>query len=405
MEHKCSKLALFGGKNMKSLYAKSLGAALAAFLIAGSIEVASVLAGEKAQSKDAVAYQIDPAHSGEIDFASGFTTPLALAWSVPVSDYTMNYPLIVEGKVIVNSRSLNDYGSQIYAFDLSSGATLWHQLIGNLYGWSASAYDNGSVFLVDENGQLEALRAKSGKPEWLIQLANMGTFSAPPTASNGRIFVSGSNSELYSVDESSGNIEWTAGVTGGDNSSPTVTVRGVYASYSCQIYDFATDTGKLLWHVDEGGGGGGGETSIFYDKRLYVSDPFCGNLILDAKKGRNEGTFAANMPPAFFKDSQNINYGVAVNNGGLYAFSLATGNTAWTFAGDGELDTAPIVINGLIIVGSSSGNLYVVDGATGSEDWSTYMGAPIVGMNAGEGTLIVLAGAKVSAFVPQTSRR
>jgi len=77
------------------------------------------------------------------------------------------------------------------------------------------------------------------------------------------------------------------------------------------------------------------------------------------------------------------------------------------------LITAPIVVNNFVFVGSSSGNLYAVDAATGALQWTKNLGAPIpgqafggfgtTGLNAGDGLLVVPAGNTVTAYVLSTN--
>ncbi len=78
--------------------------------------------------------------------------------------------------------------------------------------------------------------------------------------------------------------------------------------------------------------------------------------------------------------------------------------------------TAPIVVNNTVFVGSSSGNLYALNAATGAQVWTVSLGAPIAGpatggnatqgatgLSAGDGLLIVPAGNTVNAFVLSTN--
>jgi hypothetical protein len=95
------------------------------------------------------------------------------------------------------------------------------------------------------------------------------------------------------------------------------------------------------------------------------------------------------------------------------------GTPLWTFTGDGQLDTAPLVVNGgagrLVIVGSWWGKLYALDAATGSPVWSTDVGDPIstadeqnvseplAGLGAGQGLIVVPAGTTLSAYGQDTT--
>jgi outer membrane protein assembly factor BamB len=59
------------------------------------------------------------------------------------------------------------------------------------------------------------------------------------------------------------------------------------------------------------------------------------------------------------------------------------------------------VVNGVVFMGSQSGNLYALDATRGKKLWSTNVGPAISGLTAGQGALIVTAGSTVSAYVPQ----
>lgn len=61
----------------------------------------------------------------------------------------------------------------------------------------------------------------------------------------------------------------------------------------------------------------------------------------------------------------------------LEARDLATGNLVWSFTGDGQLSSSPLVANGFVYIGSMSGSLYALDRATGTPAWSGSVGSPI----------------------------
>ena len=95
----------------------SVGAlAVAALLMASSVATFA---------SQAVAYQIDPAHTGSQ--SDGLTPPLVQRWSRELgnSSSTISYPLIVEGKVFVLVDNGNDFGTNLYALDGATGATIW----------------------------------------------------------------------------------------------------------------------------------------------------------------------------------------------------------------------------------------------------------------------------------------
>jgi outer membrane protein assembly factor BamB len=218
------------------------------------------------------------------------------------------------------------------------------------------------------------------------------------------VFV-GSNGVVFAFDQRSGILEWSERVDGdGEDSIPTFGGGGIYVAYPDQVYKFAPRTGNPRWHYNGGGDGGGGSTGVYYKGRLYVADFISQSIVYDATTGARLGTFSATAPPAFFSDAQGNDYGVALDGNELLAFSFATGDTIWSFSGDGQLRTTPIVINGQVAVGSAEGNLYLLDGTTGTVTWSTKLSDSIYGLSAGQGVLVVQSGDTVSAFAPEASR-
>ena len=86
------------------------------------------------------------------------------------------------------------------------------------------------------------------------------------------------------------------------------------------------------------------------------------------------------------------------------------GRLPWKFGGDGDLITAPLVVNHYLYVGSTSGTLFAVDAATGTQIWSDDSGAsfedpdavadtqPLPGMAAAEDLLIVANSTQLVAY-------
>ena len=68
--------------------------------------------------------------------------------------------------------------------------------------------------------------------------------------------------------------------------------------------------------------------------------------------------------------------------------------------------TSPIIVGQAVIIGSSSGQIYALDAATGTQLWTANAGAAIYagsgnvisGLAAGDGLLVVPAGNTLSAY-------
>jgi outer membrane protein assembly factor BamB len=359
-----------------------------------------------------VAYQIDYAHAGRATFGTPITFPSNAAWSVTLNG-PVSYPVIVDGKVFVTTGSGgNPYGTTLYALNEQTGSVVWGPLfISGTYFRSGHAYDHGKLFVINYDGLLRSFDAATGQAGWSTQLPGQSAFSSPPTAVNGIVYVGGAGlgGTLYAVDESNGSVIWTAAVANGDQSSPTVSADGVFVSYPCQVYKFDPITGSSRWHYSGQCNGGGGRTSVYANGLLYVRDEVSSVAqIFDAATGNPVGTFNAPFPtpiPAFSTQT-----GFFQSAGTLQGVDLNTHSALWSFTGDGALVSAPIVINEFVIVGSSSGNVYALDAATGSPIWSKNAGGAIAGpdehnvsqsltgFGAGEGYLIVPAGNVLTAW-------
>jgi outer membrane protein assembly factor BamB len=344
------------------------------------------------------AFQQDAAHDGFIADA-GLSAPLTQDWSITLPS-AISYPLIVNGMVYVTTAD-----DTLYALNQVTGSTVWSRGVGGTYAAPGFAYDGGQVYVVNSSGLLTAFDAATGSIAWSMQLPGQYLFSSAPTAFNGIVYTGGAGSggTVYAVRESDGHLLWAAAVANGDDSSPAVDAQGVYVSYACQqAYDFDPTAGTLLWHHDSSCEGGGGQTPVLADGNVFARDGVLGNILLSASTGAQLGPFNAGPPPAVANDVAFMLSGstlTAVKNAGL-------GVNSWQFTGDSHLDTAPLVVGGLVYEGSSQGNLYALDAATGTTSWSTNVGSaiaapggsPLTGFGAANGTLIVPAGDQLIAY-------
>ena len=360
----------------------------------------------------AVTYQIDYAHSGRAVFQDPITFPSNPAWSVTLNG-AISYPLIAGGMVYVTTSCPDSVtcvsGTSLYALNALTGAIVWGPVtISGTYHWSASAYGHGKIFVINFDGLLRSFDAATGTPGWSNKLLGYW-FDSPPTAVNGIVYV-GSSGALYAVDEMTGNVLWTANVSSGQQSAPAVSSDGVFVSYTCrEVYKFDPITGTSLWHYPGTCSGGGGKTSAYANGLLYVRDFIGFNLplgqIYDATSGTQVGTFNAGPIPALGPTT-----GFFLNGGALQAIDLTSHNVLWSFTGDGQLVSAPILINQIVIVGSGSGKVYAVNTTNGSQLWNGNAGAsltgpneqsvfePLTGIGAGEGYLVVPAGNVLTAW-------
>jgi outer membrane protein assembly factor BamB len=367
--------------------------------------------------RQSVAYQNDYAHSGFVTFGTPITFPANPTWSVTLNG-AVSYPLIAGGKVYVATASPvtsgggSPYGTSLYALDEQTGSVAWGPInIPGTYFWSGLAYDHGKIFVINFDGLMRSFDAATGLAGWSSQLPAQYAFTSPPTAINGVVYVGGAGSggTHYAVDETNGNVLWKNPVSNGDHSSPSVSSDGVFVTYPCQAYKFDPLSGTSLWHYSGPCSGGGGRTPVYANGLLYMRDwSSTFGLIFNAATGIQSGNFSESSSAPIPAFSTQIEF--FQNNGTLQGIDLTTRNVLWSFAGDGYLVSAPIVIDQYVIVGSSSGNVYALDATTGTQIWNGAAGAaisgpdeqsvsqPLTGFGAGEGYLVVPAGKVLSAW-------
>lgn len=356
-----------------------------------------------AAAPDAVSVQITPDHAGAISFQS-LSFPTASTWSVNVGGIP-SYALVVDGKVVVTAAVNNN--TQLIALNQATGATIWGPI--EINGSANATYDGGKIFVlsatVGSQGTVQSYDIETGQLDWSATLSG-GIFGGGLTAVNGMIYTSSANGLLFALSEGTGTIVWSATVWNGGFGTPAVTSTGVYASYPCSTYDFQPLTGTQIFFTNTGCQGGGGATPVVANGLVYspAGNSNGGGLVVDSTSGTVVGTYSATGEPAFSATA-----GYFLQGGTLNALSSSNNTILWSFTGDGLLTTSPIVVNQAVIIGSSSGNVYALNAATGQQLWMVNAGGALQpsstnsALAAGDGLLIVPAGNQVVAYTLSTN--
>lgn len=363
------------------------------------------------QPQDSVAYQINQHHTGSIKFTGGFAGSLTQLWAINLNG-NVSYPLTANGVAYVTIGA--NGGALLEAVSLSTGAMVWEKLLPGSSSWADAVYDGGKIFVADGSGDLLAYRA-GGKPLWSVQLATSGYSSAigAPAAQNGMVvlqYESDYQSSVTAYHESTGKNLWTVApsyyVLGGISGVPILTGSGVYLGSEDAFYGLSPQDGSTLWSATLSCNPY--DSPVLAHASLYVADTYnCSagsDTIFDPATGSVEGAFAGSQAPVMLGKTVIVSL-----DGVLYDYSPASGNVHWSFAGDGTLYDKPIVINGYVAALSWDGNLYLLDGSTGEQLWTTTLsygnyccgGGPDTGLGAGEGVLLVPFEGTLYAFAPQ----
>ncbi|MEP7123460.1 MAG: PQQ-binding-like beta-propeller repeat protein [Byssovorax sp.] len=360
----------------------------------------------------ATTYQINATHTGN-QSGDNLAPPLKQRWTLDLHG-AISYPLIAGGRVFVTVANSDATlkpvgGTKLFALDQATGSTAWGPFDPGGSGMALAAYDSGQVFVVNSDGVVQALDAATGKVGWSVDLPNNTYFTSPPVATMGKVFLVG-GAALTALDQGTGKVLWKHPIQASAFSSPIVSATAAFTAGpgSC-AFSFPLSKGAPNWQLSDCASDLGGRTPALFEGTLYVRNPpFApsGNLLFDAATGTATGTFEAEAIPAFHDKR-----GFFLSKGTLSAKDLPAQTQAWSFAGDGMLTSAPIVVNGHVYAGGSAGMLYALDEHTGEMVWSTDVGSPILlpyedidksptiaGIAAGGGALIVPAWSHLNAY-------
>ncbi len=354
---------------------------------------------------DAVSFQLNPAHTGAVTFRN-VALPAATLWSVNLGG-TASYSLVV-GQTVFVMASIGG-NSQLFALNASTGATTWGPV--QFAGTANAAYDSGLLYVVNGSGNgvqlLTALDPATGSARWSASVAG-SWFAQPPVAAGG--LVGALNAGVVTVlNGATGALLWN-GSFGGTSGALAITPDGIYGSAPCTTVDLLPLDGTVLWSTNTGCSGGGGDTPVVANGVVYspINGGYSG-IAYDAETGAVVGSFSTTTLPAVTATTI-----YELSGGTLRALALSNNAVLWSFAGDGQLDTAPIVVGGYVFIGSFGGNLYALDASTGQQLWSQSFGVPINasadgslsnygGLAAGNGLLLVPAGNTVTAYLLSTN--
>jgi outer membrane protein assembly factor BamB len=317
---------------------------------------------------------------------------------VPIAPQQMlSEPLLGDGLIFVVQR---DNGSpehlELDAYDEQTGKRVWSYESNESAIYMAL---DGERLFTDGIGKgIVALQAATGKVLWTRP--EPSSRPIPLTASEGVLYFTDDTvgATLYAVSEASGRTLWresyfveSGGFTlagGGRVYVMGGPGNGVGASGTA----FNAATGEGLWAGSSEYGSYAGCSWSSQLSEGHLLDAPCGvegtenpeGVVVNAETGASEGRYMSgpqNMPVL---DGEDVIGLVEQFNDGLHEWTLKspatltaqnykTGQTLWSFDGDGKLDSGVVRINNNVYVGSESGELYAVDAQTGKEVWSMKM--------------------------------
>jgi len=188
------------------------------------------------------------------------------------------------------------------------------------------------------------------KIKW--QFHSSGQILSSPVVSGSTVFFGSSDHHLHAVDLASGAEKWKFKSGGRIPSTPAIGNGLVYfLCYDGNFYAVDEATGTLKWKFATEG------ERRFAAKHLHGMEP---------------ATETMPDPFDFYLSSPVVGSGLIYfgsSDGNVYALDCATGALKWKFKTSDVVHSSPALADGTVFVGSWDTYLYALDAASGKEKW------------------------------------
>jgi outer membrane protein assembly factor BamB len=250
----------------------------------------------------------------------------SLAWSVSGASAPLKEPTVGAGLLFAAGYPGNAFQQTIYAFDPTTGHTLWTFPFNT--PWEAGSFiegtgqpviDGGVLYMAVPSGSagtayLFAIRLSDHTQLWNAPIQGTGLAVA-----NGIVYVGGAspyvgtnNANLEAFDAATGGVKWTQPATSaGSLNALTVASGMVYASANNgALFAFDAASGQSKWSYKTGG-------------TILVAPAVANGVVY-----------------------------VGSHDDCLYAVDATSGQLDWKAVTNGEISDTPVVGNGVVYIGS-----------------------------------------------------
>ncbi len=276
-------------------------------------------------------------------------------------DVFLSSPVVAEGRVFFGSGD-----GHLYAVDAASGDLHWKFGSGDVMH-ASPAHADGVLYVGSWDGRFYAVDAATGREVWRHQggtdelLHNQVGFQSSAAVVGGTVFVGGRDARLHALDARTGSVRWQF-ATGSSwvVASPAVTGGRVI---------FATSDSSRLHVVDALSGRGliDEDVSAF----VFASPVVAGDVVLvgvlnGMLQARDLNT--GSLLWTWRTEASRTNAGWVLTRDGRFNLPLLYGSTwretpllatARQFS-IGSIFSTPLVVGGVIYVGSADGRMYAL---------------------------------------------
>ncbi|OAT30708.1 lipoprotein assembly complex component [Buttiauxella brennerae ATCC 51605] len=231
--------------------------------------------------------------------------------------------------------------------------------IGDFYSNLHPAWQDGNIYAADRRGTVKAVNADDGKEVWSVDLSEKTNFyssnlpallSGGVTVDGAHVYVGSEKAQVYALNTSDGSIAWQSKAAGEVLSRPVVSDGLVLVHTSNgQLQALDETDGAVKWTV---------------------------NLDMPALSLRGESAPAIAFGAAIVGGDNGRVSAVLMKQGQMIwqqRISQATGATEIDRLSD--VDTTPVIVNGVVYALAYNGNLTALDLRSGQVMWKRELGS------------------------------
>jgi outer membrane protein assembly factor BamB len=242
----------------------------------------------------------------------------------------------------------------LVALSPGTGRIAWKRALGP--SESSPLVENGTVYVADQNGFVDAFAARTGRLLWRYDTG--APIKASPTLAYGRIYIGNYAGEMFALAARTGRLIWRSTGHGNFYSTASVDAGRVYVgSLDGRVYAFSARNGDVIWSFGTG-------------SYVYPSPAVWHGLVL---VGSYDHVF--------------------------YALDGGTGSLRWSFRARAAISGAASVVDGIVYVSSFDHRTYGLLAASGRlrAEWPDGEYSPAV---AADGRLYLVGLGRIYALAP-----
>jgi len=281
-------------------------------------------------------------------------------------------PVIDNDRIYIgtDSHGYDPTNEYIFCINRSDGIVLWSR---NIYGGIAESiqYDTDKIYFTSDI--IYALDKDDGAINWAYR---MDTYSVTkPILKDNAFFTATSGGMMYKIDIEDGSRIWDAVLS--DNSwDNSITADGkghiflaIYYDNTMNAYD--EDTGALLWSYELHDGSL--SFNAYHNNVIFISDTSgyvyalnssSGALLWEKKIGNTIDISSPTLSGGLlFIGTRDF------EEGAFFALNEATGDILWKYPVGASVTAPPSIVDGMMLCGTDSWNMYAFDFGIGTGDW------------------------------------